>query len=325
MNRTQSSTIRPLSRPVTRLLALSTVAAAAMLAACSTTPTTTPELTLARDSVQRASADSNVLNYGALELKKATDALNRANTLSVEGESATDVNSTAYVAKRYAEAAMAIADSKANEEAIKASQIERERIRANVSMDAADRARAEAVTARVDAATAQQQADLSRAQARIARSDAAQASQQAAAAQAQAQALEAQLDDLRTQQTDRGMLVTLGDVLFEFGSADIKPSAQSSLNKLAMWLKAHPERRVLVEGFTDTVGSESANLQLSKRRADAVMAALAAQGISADRLDSEGYGESYPVADNRSDSNRALNRRVEVYISNNDQPVRSRG
>jgi outer membrane protein OmpA-like peptidoglycan-associated protein len=329
---TTTFTRQPAPRALQRTLGATLLAAAAALAACATTATVPPELVRARSTVQQAGADPNVLSYGALELKKATDALDRANTLSAKGENLADVSSAAYVALRHAEAAQAIARSKANEDAIKASQVERERVRADASAAEADKARAEA-------AAAQQQADLSRMRASIARADAQEATQQArtaradaalasaqvAATTAQNEALQRQLSELQAQPTDRGMLVTLGDVLFEFGRADVKPGAQEALRRLAGWLQQHPERRVLIEGFTDSVGAAGANLQLSMRRAESVAAQLAALGIGADRLRAVGYGEGYPVAENSTDSNRAMNRRVEVYISNNDQPVRSRG
>ena len=318
-------------RPIARSVGATLLAAAAALAACSTTPTVPPELVRARSTVQQVGADPKVLTYGALDLKKATDALDRANALSAKGAPVGEVSTSAYVAMRHAEAAQAIANSKANETSIKASQLERERVRADVATAEADKARAEA-------AAAQQQADLARMRASIASADAREASQQArdakaqaalagmqvAAATAQADALQRQLQDLQAQPTDRGMLVTLGDVLFETGRADVKPGARESLRKLASWLQQHPERSILIEGFTDSVGAASANLQLSLRRAERVAQALAADGIASDRIRAMGYGEGFPVADNGSDSNRALNRRVEVYISNNDQPVRSR-
>ncbi|HEV6967639.1 OmpA family protein, partial [Roseateles sp.] len=146
----------------------------------------------------------------------------------------------------------------------------------------------------------------------------------AASAQAQAAALQRELNDMQARQTDRGMLVTLGDVLFEFGRAEIKPNAQGAIAKLAHFLNEHPDRRVLIEGFTDSVGSDAANLALSQRRSQAVADALRAQGVDPTRIATRGYGEQYPVASNASTSDRAMNRRVEVYISNDNQPVRAR-
>ena len=120
------------------------------------------------------------------------------------------------------------------------------------------------------------------------------------------------------------MLVTLGDVLFETNKAEVKPAAQNSLRKLADFLKEFPKRQVLIEGHTDNVGSASYNEALSRRRADAVDSALGGMGVSTQRVDTAGYGEEFPITDNRSESNRALNRRVEVYIGEDDQQVKAR-
>lgn len=321
------------------ILSLSAVAVAAGLAACATHQTPPPGLVTARAVVKAAEADAQVLRNAPLELKRAGDSLRRADELNARGESLGDVESAAYVASRQAEAAMAIARAKANEDAIQSAEADRERARADARAAQARRAelqaataRAEAANAKVEASVAQQQADAARAEAGDAQARAAAARQQAEAAQAsassaqlQALALEQQLSDLKARPTERGMLVTLGDVLFEFGRADIKPGAQEALRKLAAYLKEHPDRRVLIEGFTDSVGSEYANLSLSQRRADAVAVALTSLGVVGDRISTRGYGESYPVADNSTDTNRALNRRVEVYISGNNLPVRGRG
>lgn len=321
------------------ILSLSAVAVAAWLAGCATTQAPPPGLVNARAVVKSAEADQQVLRNAPLELKRAGDALRRADELNAKGESLGAVESAAYVATRQAEAAIAIARAKANEDAIKLAEVDRERARADARAAQARRAeqlaamaRAEASSAKVEASVAQQQADTAKAEASEAQARAAAARQQADAARAsassaqlQALALQQQLSDLKARPTERGMLVTLGDVLFEFGRADIKPGAQDALRKLSAYLKEHPDRRVLIEGFTDSVGSESANLVLSQRRADAVAQALASLGVVGDRISTRGYGESYPVADNSSDTNRALNRRVEVYISDNNQPVRGRG
>lgn len=287
-----------------RLTPLSLAAVAAVLAACATNPMPPAELVAARQAVQTAETDPAVLKYAALDLKKATDALARANALNDKGDSLAEIASASYVAQRQAETAMTLAHAQTTEDAMKAAQVERERARADARSAEARQAEAQAQAARADASSAQQQAAL---------------------AQQQADALQQQLKQLQAQQTDRGMLVTLGDVLFEFGRADIKPAAQDELTKLAAYLKEHPERRVLIEGFTDSVGSDNANLTLSQRRAEAVAMTLGRLGVAPDRIVSKGYGKSFPIADNTTDTNRALNRRVEVYISDNDQPVRGRG
>jgi outer membrane protein OmpA-like peptidoglycan-associated protein len=115
---------------------------------------------------------------------------------------------------------------------------------------------------------------------------------------------------------DRGLVLTLGDVLFTSGRADLKPGAAGNLNKLVAFLNKYPDRSVSIQGYTDSVGSEDYNQGLSERRADSVKSYLAGQGISTMRLSALGKGRSDPVADNGSAAGRQQNRRVEVIISN---------
>jgi len=126
---------------------------------------------------------------------------------------------------------------------------------------------------------------------------------------------------LNAKQTDRGTLVTFGDVLFATDRADLKPSGLANINKLSQFLSENPDRKVIVEGYTDSTGTESHNQSLSERRAGSVRAALVKMGVDPARIVAQGYGKEYPVAENASVSGRAMNRRVEVTISNDNQPV----
>ena len=122
-------------------------------------------------------------------------------------------------------------------------------------------------------------------------------------------------EELAARETERGLTFTLGDVLFDTGSANLKPGALRTLLQLAAFLRDHPERRVSVEGFTDSQGSESYNLRLSQARADAVRVALIVEGVDPHRIDARGYGELYAMASNSTTAGRQLNRRVELVIS----------
>lgn len=122
-------------------------------------------------------------------------------------------------------------------------------------------------------------------------------------------------------QTARGEVVTFGDVLFAVGKADVNNAAFVNLQKLADYLKQNAERQVLIEGFTDSTGSDSLNLKLSQDRADAVARELVNRGVDFKRITTRGYGKAFPVASNSNASDRALNRRVEVTISNDNKPV----
>ncbi|WP_284615309.1 OmpA family protein [Aquabacterium humicola] len=302
-----------------------------LLGACASTPMPPPALVEARSALRQAEADPAVASLAPLELKKAVDALQRANTLFAEDRSSSAIDSAAYIAGQQARTAMAAAQAKGNEAAIAGTQVERERMRADMRTAEAQRARAQTGVAQAQAGMAREQAALSAQRADISAQRADSADQRSATAQAQAAdaqqqtaELQQRLNALQATQTERGLLVTLGDVLFETNQATVKPAASVSLRKLAEFLQVYPGRVILIEGHTDNIGSAASNEALSRRRADAVNTMLGAMGVSGQRVTTVGYGEAYPVADNLTDSNRAMNRRVEIYIAENDQPVRAR-
>lgn len=314
-----------------RILTASTLLTGLLLSACASAPQAPTELIEARSTLRSAELDAGVLTHAPLELQKATASLNRANALQDQGKSLAEISSAAYIASQQAKTAMAIAKAKGNDLAIASAEVDRERTRADVLASKAQRAQADSQTAQAQSSLARQQTADAEQRARAAQAQAATAQGLAAAAQAsatgaqqQAELLKQQLAALQATQTERGMLVTLGDVLFEFNRAEVKPGAQQSLLKLADFLQQNPTRQILIEGHTDSIGSAASNNLLSRRRADAVDAALVGMGLAARRATAVGYGEDYPIADNATDTNRALNRRVEVYIAENDQPVKQR-
>jgi len=140
-------------------------------------------------------------------------------------------------------------------------------------------------------------------------------SQSAAAAQPQAAELDRQLEPLQTMPADHGLVLTLGDVLFTSGRADLKPGATGNLNKLVNFLARYPDRTVAIRGYTDSLGGEEYNQGLSERRANSVKVYLAAQGIDSTRLSAAGMGQSDPAAANDSAAGRQQNRRVEVIVN----------
>jgi outer membrane protein OmpA-like peptidoglycan-associated protein len=139
-----------------------------------------------------------------------------------------------------------------------------------------------------------------------------------------AERAEQELTDLQAKHTDRGVVVTLGDVLFATGSSELQEGSQRSISRLTAFLNEHPQRTVRIEGFTDSVGSDAYNQNLSEQRAASVAGALARDGVDRSRIQTRGYGKSYPVASNDSAAGRQQNRRVEVIISDNDQIVPER-
>ncbi len=192
----------------------------------------------------------------------------------------------------------------------------------------AERAGRQALAAQLQAKNAQEEALAQAREAEQARKSAAQSQAEAEAARKQAEAaaaknkeLEANLQALqaKVKQTDRGLVLTLGDVLFEFNKAELKAGALRNLYPLVSFLKENSSRSLVIEGHTDSVGSESYNLELSQRRAEAVRRFLIENGIAQDRVTARGLGEAYPVASNNTEPGRQMNRRVEIVISNETQ------
>jgi OOP family OmpA-OmpF porin len=134
------------------------------------------------------------------------------------------------------------------------------------------------------------------------------------AERARAAELERQLAELQAEETERGYVMTLGDILFDVDRAELKPGGMREVQRLAEFMREFPNRSVVVEGHTDSTGDESYNLQLSERRAQSVQDALIGNGIEPFRIAAGGYGERYPVASNDSSAGRQQNRRVEVVI-----------
>jgi outer membrane protein OmpA-like peptidoglycan-associated protein len=265
-------------------------------------PPPNPALENARAAVHTAEADPNVNRYAPLDLEAAKKQLEIAET-AYQQRKDEFVGQPAYLATQDARLAQAHAAAKADDARVAAGQTERDQIML------AARTR-EAENAKLAAANAKQEANAA-----IVQRD--QATEEAARVQAE-------LDQLKATPTPRGMVLTLGDVLFDTGRAELKPGAARKLDQLAQFLSEHPDRRVQIDGFTDSVGSDAYNEELSQRRADAVKSALMTRGIDPARIGTEGYGKAYPVASNTDSGGRQLNRRVEVVIGNSGTPIAPR-
>ena len=133
--------------------------------------------------------------------------------------------------------------------------------------------------------------------------------------QEQSHWLEEQMLNLAASETERGLVVTLGDVLFDAARAELNTSANRTVLKLAQFLQLNPRRVVRIEGYTDSRGDEQENLELSRARAQTVADVLIDLGVDAKRLEVVGHGEDFPIAENASARGRAQNRRVEIVFS----------
>ncbi|MEJ7806652.1 MAG: OmpA family protein [Telluria sp.] len=300
------------------------LAAAILLGACSSTPTTTPMLDQARGDFVAANNNPQVSSYAALEFKQASDALELANAAAARKDSMNEIDKLAYIAKQKIATAREVARTKAAEADIANSGKVRDQVRLEARTLEADRAKADAAAAKAQAAAAQGQAALAQNQAAAAIGQVADAEARTREAQARAAALEAMMVDLQAKKTERGMVITIGDVLFASGQATLTQPGMANLRKLADVLTQNTERTVLVEGFTDSVGAAAYNQDLSERRAAAVRSALLGMGVAPERVAMKGYGKAYPVANNDTPGNRQLNRRVEVVLSNSAAPITPR-
>ena len=259
------------------------IAVALALSACASMPQPNAALENARAAVQTAEADPNVIKYAPLDLDRAKRDLSAAEDAALHHRDA-EIAQPAYLATQNARIAQAHAAAKADDARVAAGQSERDRIMLAARTREAENAKASAAASQAVAAVALSQRD------------------------------QAELEALKATPTPRGLVLTLGDVMFDTGRSELKSGGMRKIDQLAQFLTEHPDRRVQIDGFTDSVGGDAYNEELSQRRADAVKAALVSRNVDPGRISTEGYGKAYPVASNSDSGGRQLNRRVEVVI-----------
>lgn len=258
---------------------------ACLLSACATSSKVPSEVVDVRNKLIRLQADPQLASRAPVSLKEAEEAVQAAEKVPKDK---TLAHHLVWVADHKIDIASAQAQTRLLEDQRKGLSESRE-------------------TARLDSRT--READLAHGEADRAKGD-------AEVARKQAEELQRQIAELNAKATDRGLVVTLGDLLFETNKSELKGGAASNLNKLSAFLTQYPDRTVTIEGHTDSVGADDYNLSLSQRRANSVQQFLIGQGIASNRLTASGKGENFPVASNDSASGRQMNRRVEVIIAN---------
>ena len=286
------------------------LAIAALVGACSSGPGTTSLLDQTRSEYRMAQSNPNVANYASLEMKQAGDALAQANAAASGNDSAEKIDKLAYLARQKIALTQEVAKQKSAEAEVVSAGKQRDQIRLDQRTTEADQAKASAEQSKVAA--------------QVAQGEAAAAQRKTQEAQARAAQLEAQLADLAAKKTERGMVITLGDVLFGTDVARLNVEGMRTAEKLANVLQKNPQRTVLVEGFTDSTGTAAHNQDLSERRATAVRGALQELGVARERVAIRGYGEAYPIAANDTAQNRQLNRRVEIVLSDDTGKISPR-
>jgi outer membrane protein OmpA-like peptidoglycan-associated protein len=283
-----------------------------LLAACASAPSQPAGAAEVRARLTQLQSNPDLASRATPVMKEAEAAVRAAE--APEKDKALAAHRV-FMADRKVATARAGAEAQFAEDQRKTLSEQRERSRLEARTREADNANAAAAAARADSAQQRIAADDARGAASAAEDATRNAEQQSAK-------LQLQLDAMNARPTDRGLVLTLGDVLFTSGRADLKSEASGNLNRLVTFLNEYPMRTVVIEGFTDSIGSEDANQGLSQRRADSVKSYLVGQGIESLRLTAQGKGEGSPVADNGSESGRRQNRRVDVIISNTPLALR---
>lgn len=309
------------------------------LTACATAPQQDLALERLRNSLDELKSDSELGKYAHLSLGDAERALREAEQ---PGQNKGRHDHLLYMADRRIRIARAQAeqeqllanflelDEKQNQMLLKAQTLEAtsarreaERTRmmhaamaeeseynqqlaaaAEISRQASDKS---AKNARAEANAAHNLANAQAIQVELARQEAKLAGQQN-------ETLQRQLANMQLRHTESGVVVTLGDVLFKTGQSQLKTSAMQNLDEVIDLLQSEPDKKIRIEGHTDTVGAALANLKLSEARATSVRDALVEKGVSADRLTTLGLGEDFPIDSNDTEQGRSNNRRVDVIL-----------
>ena len=310
-----------------------------LLAGCASQPERDLRLDRLRDQLAALKADSQAELLAPLMIIDAERAVRQ---LEAAGKGVDLRNHLAYLAERRIELAAAEVqrktaqagtrhwEEKTAELKVTLSRMQAERARMEAEQarmlsaaeaEAAARARSDAASARQAESSASERAKLAQQEAETARKLAAARSKEAELAKReaelasqQAESLRRRLEHMQLRETDRGVVVTLGDVLFASGESELKDAAAQNVQDVVDLLAAEPDKRIRIEGHTDSSGDAAFNLRLSEQRAQAVRDALVNAGVAPDRITVVGLGEDFPIASNDTAAGRSQNRRVDVIL-----------
>lgn len=270
-----------------------------------------PTLQNVQAAYESARSDPNIEKNGAAALHEAKKSLDTAAALNDDAEIEREAGRAERLIRiAEAQAAQKLAESRIEEltrekEALLLERSRRQEAQkdfqarqlAEEKAKAAERARLKAEKIKKEAAEKAMAAEKLRQEAELATSN-----------------LPKELAELHAKQTDRGIVLSLGDFLFEPGKADLSPGALRAIQKVTDFLIRNPKRSVLIEGHTDSSGDDNDNLALSELRADVVRTALINDQIAPERIFIKGYGKNFPIANNDTPKGRRQNRRVEIII-----------
>lgn len=259
------------------------------LAGCASTPETAGEVEALRSEYTMLSSRPDAVRSASLSLQEAEVVLEKAERAVERGADSKEIEHLTYITEKKLEIVKAkIAESEAEEYV------------------------ANAELARKDFQIQRKEQELKQVQ---------REKQLAIAAvqkmAAEADKLQSDLAEVKAKQSERGLVLTLSDILFETNNAEIASGAERSLSKIAEFLNKYPKQSIVVEGHTDSTGTSSYNQDLSERRAASVREKIVSKGVDGNRINSIGKGEEYPVASNDNSAGRQQNRRVEIVVKNN--------
>lgn len=328
-----------MSRSLTRLTLLLMLV---LLSACAAAPKKDLALERVRNELESLKSTTELAGYAPLALGEAERALRNAELASGD---AIYRSYLVYMADRRIQIARTMAEREQHEQTRDQLENQRSAMLIRASQLEADQARMEAERARLLVATTSEEAQRAREEkevavqkeaesARAAKLSAEEAGQarrlaesraseaefsrrEAELASLQVTSLTRQLENLQLRETESGVVVTLGDVLFATGQAQLVEGGRSSLEEVVDLLQTEPDKKIRVEGHTDSRGDSDANLKLSEQRAQAVREALISLGVASDRITATGMGEDFPISSNEDEAGRARNRRVDVILLDN--------
>lgn len=283
------------------MIRLTPILGVLLLAACASAPKGPPAEIVRLDSeLSRLRADPRIAPNAVDEIGKAQSAVT---VMSNEGRRLDEpmFRHGIYIADRLVQTAESVGLARYAEQRGKELGVERDRLLVDVRSRQAEDARRVANAALASASAERRNADIARADANAARLE--------------MESMRAKLTELQTKETERGLVVTLGDVLFEVDRAAIKPGATRALDQLAEALRSDRDASITIEGHTDSTGSRDYNMDLSTRRVDSVRAYLVTHGVDPGKITARGLGPDYPVASNATEAGRQQNRRVEVIVN----------
>ncbi len=272
----------------TSKLGLMAALAAGTIVGCSTTPEVPSAVQDARAEYDRLAAQGYAQRHAAEELDDAEQAVALAEEAWRKDTDELIVNHYAYLAER----------------------------RVAIAEEAAERGRAEATIEEAELERQQVMLEIREAEATRAQARAQQAELRNKELEQSLAGMQNEMETLKTETTNEGIVLTLQDILFATNEAQLKSSADRTLDRVATFLNNYQNRELEIKGYTDSTGSAEYNQGLSERRAQSVEQALVVRGVDPERIETEGFGEEYPVADNDTSVGRQQNRRVEILIAN---------